>query len=230
MKYFAAITSMFFLIGANMAVADEQSRNDTEAGFVMGTATAGALIGGPIGFVVGTGIGAWLSNKVVKSYEVDALVAQLDQARAKNVVLANQLASTQRDSTRYAQFAADSLQFQVMFLTGEARLEPGSTERMTELAEFLTTQPDIRVALSGYADPRGDDSYNMQLSQQRIDSIEMLLQANGIDDQRITSSAFGDRQSTADEGNLDAYALERRVTIELLPAMHEAKLAAVEQQ
>ena len=117
-----------------------------------------------------------------------------------------------------------------MFLTGEARLEPGSTERMTELAEFLTTQPDIRVALSGYADPRGDDSYNMQLSQQRIDSIEMLLQANGIDDQRITSSAFGDRQSTADEGNLDAYALERRVTIELLPAMHEAKLAAVEQQ
>ena len=230
MKYFAAITSMFFLIGANMAVADEQSRNDTEAGFVMGTATAGALIGGPIGFVVGTGIGAWLSNKVVKSYEVDALVAQLDQARAKNVVLANQLASTQRDSTRYAQLAADSLQFQVMFLTGEARLEPGSTERMTELAEFLTTQPDIRVALSGYADPRGDDSYNMQLSQQRIDSIEMLLQANGIDDQRSTSSAFGDRQSTAEEGNLDAYALERRVTIELLPAMHEAKLAAVEQQ
>lgn len=230
MKHFAAITSLFFLIGTNVAVADEQSRNGTEAGVVIGTATAGALVGGPIGLVVGTGIGAWLSNKVVKSYEVDALMAQLDQARAKNVGLANELASAQRDSTRYAQFAADSLQFQVMFLTGEARLEPGSTERMTELAEFLTAQPDIRVALSGYADPRGDDSYNMQLSQQRIDAIETLLQANGVDDQRITGSAFGDRESTADEGNLDAYALERRVTIELLPARHEAKLAVADQQ
>ena len=39
MKHFAAITSLFFLIGTHVAVADEQSRNGTEAGVVIGTAT-----------------------------------------------------------------------------------------------------------------------------------------------------------------------------------------------
>ena len=68
MKNLAAITALFLLIGTHVAAADEQSHNGTEAGVVIGSATAGALIAGPIGFAAGAGIGAWLGNKARSGY------------------------------------------------------------------------------------------------------------------------------------------------------------------
>ncbi len=92
---------------------------------------------------------------------------------------------------------------------------------------FLAEQPEIDVMLSGYADPRGDDEFNLELSEQRVRSVADSLQASGVGPERITINAYGDRQSSAVDGDLDAYALERRVTIELSVPAYSAEVASL---
>ena len=83
------------------------------------------------------------------------------------------------------------------------------------------------MRLRGFADPRCDDLYNESLSQQRLDSITAIRTANGIEASRISAQAFGDRLSLATEGDLDAYALERRVSIEIAPVSGVTNVAAI---
>ena len=56
------------------------------------------------------------------------------------------------------------------------------------LAEYLRTHRHTSVALSGHADERGSDSYNMELSRQRLEAVTRYLRESGIDQQARISS------------------------------------------
>jgi OOP family OmpA-OmpF porin len=73
--------------------------------------------------------------------------------------------------------------------------------------------PGIQVQLDGFADERGDERYNQQLSEQRVNFIRDQLIAAGVDASRITASAHG--ESPAQDDTADSYALERRVSLKL---------------
>ena len=83
------------------------------------------------------------------------------------------------------------------------------------LAEFLASNPQIAVRLDGYADPRGGEAYNRQLSLGRLNYVARMLAAHGVDPQRIERFNHGSSRSVANEGDYDAYALERAVKINL---------------
>jgi outer membrane protein OmpA-like peptidoglycan-associated protein len=86
----------------------------------------------------------------------------------------------------------------------------------------------LQVKLDGYADPRGDADYNLSLSQQRVDSVAQALVAAGIEPSRIETFYHGAHASTASSGDYDAYALERKVRIQLLGAENAARISYVE--
>lgn len=209
--------------------ADEPYRG-TRTSLIFGNAIAGTLLGGPIGMVAGAATGIWVSDRVIDgrlSAEAgQAVAAELNDSRAANVRLERQLATLQSDQVRWQQLASARLEFQVLFHTGDSVLAPASEERIARLADFLIEQPGLRVRLSGFADPRGDDAYNESLSQARADYIAALLERNGVPADRIALEAFGKRLSQAPEGNLDAYALERRVAIELVSVDENASVAS----
>ena len=73
--------------------------------------------------------------------------------------------------------------------------------------------PDIYIQLDGFADERGDEDYNLALSERRVQYIRDQLVAAGIDPDRINVTAHG--ESVATEATLDSYALERRVSVTL---------------
>ncbi len=205
--------------------ADDPYRN-TKAGFVFGNAIAGTIIAGPIGGAAAALVGIWTSGKVIDGYEKEAAEAELADVRAENMALQQQFAMLNVENIELQNLAASSLEFQVLFHTGNSALAAESAQRIARLAQFLAQQGSLQVRLSGFADPRGDDAFNEALSQQRVDSITAILTANGVDPARISSSAFGDRLSTASKDDYDAYALERRVSIELVPDVSATNLAA----
>ena len=89
------------------------------------------------------------------------------------------------------------------------------------LADYLRSRQQQTVTLSGHADERGSDRYNLELSQQRLDAVARYLRENGIAAKFVLvpkgrSEPFtgADRRLLARE---DALQLDRRVEMRSLP-------------
>ena len=69
-------------------------------------------------------------------------------------------------------------------------------ESLTALAagftKYLEYDPGAKLTLSAYADQRGANSYNQDLSERRVQRVREFLVSQGIADDKIEASAFGD--------------------------------------
>jgi outer membrane protein OmpA-like peptidoglycan-associated protein len=234
MKQFIAITAVTLALSSGVANANQTAdgvneadpHRNTRAGIVIGNAVAGALLAGPIGYAAGAFAGIWLSDRVVDGFELEGVETALAAEQASAAQLHRRLAAADTENNELQQFAAESLQFQVLFHTGNSQLDGDSEQRIERLAEFMERQPQLHVRLSGHADPRGGDVFNDTLSAERITSVFALLESRGVSAGRITTAAYGESQSLAAEGDLDTYAFERRVDIQLLNGEENAALAS----
>ncbi|MFC6634557.1 OmpA family protein [Microbulbifer taiwanensis] len=178
-----------------------------------GAAIAGAAVGGPVGFIAGALGGAWLGEQIKQAEEADMLATQLTESRAELSNLAHQLDAARLSANDANELALDSLQFQLLFTTGDDQLQDGQMGQLSALADFLKRHPQVQIHLEGHADPRGSDGYNNVLSDQRALSVQRALEAYGVDSSRISRRALGATYSKAPRGDADAYAMERRVDI-----------------
>lgn len=178
----------------------------------------GALAGGPFGAVIGAATGAWLGAKYHKQKEENhALTADLAQGRAERTRLSGSLAQSQSHEEQLTKMLErrTELETQVIFRTNEATLPPAAFEQLKKMSELASTMPDMRIRISGYADPRGTDQENDALSKERADAVAAVLAGQGLDASRLVVEAHGESEATAADGDVDGYALERRVTIRL---------------
>ena len=186
---------------------------------LLGTTAVGVVLGGPLGMVAGAVIGNYLADSQGDAFErgeqLTATRNQLNSAENRIASLESDLDAARASNEQYAQLVLDQLQLEMLFRTDETELTPTGHMRLATLAEFLSANPQISIRLDGYADPRGDASYNQQLSLGRVSHVERVLIDRGVDPSRIESFSHGDSESTAKEGDYDAYALERSVKIEL---------------
>ena len=91
----------------------------------------------------------------------------------------------------------------------------GAFEQLKKVGALANTMPEMRVRVSGFADPRGTDEANATLSKERADAVATVLAAQGVDASRLVIEAHGEAETTAAEGDLDGYALERRVVVRI---------------
>jgi outer membrane protein OmpA-like peptidoglycan-associated protein len=219
-------------------------------GFVTG-GVIGAFAAGPIGAVVGAGIGTWLGNRVHRARdatraEATAAALQTDKTELQTEKTAllndkNELTETNRnlsaqldDMTREVQTVQsakedaggvlDGLQGDVLFRTGSAEITPEIAHQIQVLAQAVAKSPALKVRVDGYADPRGTLDTNLKLSEARADAVRDLFLAAGISQEVLEVNAYGKSQSVAADS--DGYALERRVRL-TLQAQDEAPVAKV---
>jgi outer membrane protein OmpA-like peptidoglycan-associated protein len=101
----------------------------------------------------------------------------------------------------------------VLFDTGRAQLNSGSARKLDQLAQFLTDHPERRLQIDGFTDSVGTDSYNLDLSQRRADSVKSALIARGINPARIGSQGYGKNFPVADNADSGGRQLNRRVEV-----------------
>lgn len=106
----------------------------------------------------------------------------------------------------------------IYFDFGKAGLRDEGVNELDEIARALKADPNAVVELLGFADPRGTDRYNYQLSRERVDAvIRHLVQRHGIDVRRIHAVGMGKvTEITGAKASRDALAKSRRVDIRLL--------------
>ncbi len=63
---------------------------------------------------------------------------------------------------------------------------------LNDLAQLMFNNPEINIELSSHTDCRGDNDYNQDLSQRRAESAREVLIENGIDENRIIATGYGE--------------------------------------
>lgn len=192
---------------------------------VLSGLAVGAVAGGPIGAIVGAAAGAWLGDRYHKQAERnEALAASLGQVEMERSRLAGNLtelkgsfADVQANRGRLIDTLdrTNSLTATVGFRTGDAQLSEDDAERLQKIGQLVSGLPGARVRVTGYADPRGSKEFNQALSERRAAAVAAVLTEAGISSHQIITEGMGEEASTSAEGDLDGYALERRVVVRI---------------
>lgn len=185
-------------------------------------AIIGGMAAGPVGFFIGAIGGAHLAEK---DKEFIATKEQLTSSKTNVAILETEMQSKQYRIEKLQKSAANRLEFAVMFPTGDDVLSQEDVQRINTLATYLKDNPQLSIRLDGHADPRGTDEYNNLLSQERALSVANAFAERGVTADRITWFAHGSSLSSAYDGDLEAYALERKVKIEVF-AEENSEVAA----
>lgn len=192
-------------------------------------ATIGAIAGGPVGLIIGAAIGAKIGDEFYqRNDEIDVLGASLNTSKSQTEGLHDDVDSLNRsvdqltsDLQQMQEVARPELlallqagiEMDLLFRTGEDVLASETGGRLQQLAASLASMHDVRIQLDGFADERGDESYNQELSARRVQNVREILVASGIEPSRINISAHG--EAPVDDKSLDSFALQRKVSLTL---------------
>ncbi|MFT6389507.1 MAG: outer membrane protein OmpA-like peptidoglycan-associated protein [Cellvibrionaceae bacterium] len=193
-------------------------------GVVFGSAAiVGGIVAGPLGAMVGAIGGAILGKELNKAdqYEfasegLEEKTGELSNINLEMLALKTQLATLQNHKNEIEGLVINELEFQLLFHTGNDTLDEEAMRRLDNLAYFLKLNPKLNVRLHGHADPRGTDGYNNVLSQHRAINVQNALAFYGVERERVERYSYGANKSTAMKGDADAYALERKVTVQII--------------
>lgn len=200
------------------AAASKQENIGVATGF-----TVGAVAGGPVGAIVGAAAGGWLGDRYHKQQVKNAgLATDLSKSETERTVLAKNVADL-HGSLEQSQLTAaklgetvsrtDKLETDVGFRTNDASIDVKAMPPLLKIGALAASMPDVKVRVAGYADPRGSDALNDELSQRRAEAVAAVLIQAGLTREQMIVEAHGKSEASTEEGDLDGYAFDRRVTV-----------------
>ncbi|MBV9621688.1 MAG: OmpA family protein [Gammaproteobacteria bacterium] len=211
-----------------------QASRQSDVGVVAGL-IVGAAAGGPVGAIVGAAGGALLGDHVHRQQRRAAgLADELTHSERERTALQARVgeldgnlaqARVQAQQLQLAVQRTDQLALTVSFRTNEDAVSDAARASLDRLGGLALALPEAVVRVVGHADPRGTQEYNAALSLRRAEHVAAALSAGGLARERLIIQADGAEcgEETA-AGDLDSYALERRVDVQLeLP--QEAEVA-----
>jgi outer membrane protein OmpA-like peptidoglycan-associated protein len=152
-----------------------------------------------------------------RTREVDSATREADTAKAARDQEAQKAAGLQAEVDALKAKPTDRglvlTLGDVLFDSGRAELNPGASRNLDQLARFLNEHPDRRLEIDGYTDSVGSDSYNLDLSQRRADSVKSALVTRGVDSSRIVSQGYGKEFALASNSDSGGRQLNRRVEV-----------------
>jgi peptidoglycan-associated lipoprotein len=105
----------------------------------------------------------------------------------------------------------------VTFDLDKADIRPDERDKIKAVADFLQQNPNVEVGLAGHADPRGSDSHNQMLSDQRTKAVSEALVQSGVPKNRVRTSGFASRDRNCTEKTEECFTQNRRVEFYFRP-------------
>lgn len=95
-------------------------------------------------------------------------------------------------------------------------VKPEDRPILDRKAEIMRANPTLRIRISGHADDRGSDEYNLVLGNKRALAARQYLVGKGIDAARIDVTSFGEERPVDPAENEGAWARNRRAEFEII--------------
>ena len=177
-------------------------------GAIVGAIAGNTAVGAVIGGAVGAGAGALIGKKMDKA-----------KKEAEAVQNAQVEAVTDANGLEAVKVTFDS---GILFATGKADLSTTAKTSLFQFANVLKSNADCDVAVQGYTDNAGwknstaeqSQQKNLELSQQRAQSVTNYLLSQGVSPSQIRSTTgFGESNPVADNSTAAGKAQNRRVEV-----------------
>src|SRR6266481_2057795 len=101
----------------------------------------------------------------------------------------------------------------VLFELGKYALNTDAQLKLAKLSGIIQAHPGLNLTIEGYTDNTGTPEFNMQLSQQRSDTVRQFLISQGLSADTVTSKGLGQADPIADNGTAAGRKQNRRVEI-----------------
>lgn len=206
----------------------EFSKHHTDSKPVLIGVSSGAIMGGviagPPGAIIGGLLGIFIGQDHNDQKEIAYLNTSLNETQSslseeqQALIAANhsieqyQLALNEADNA-IRQAKLSELVTQVQFKTGDAAVSPVFHQHLDKLAGVMGEDDSLQLDIQGYADVRGDEAYNQDLSEKRANNIKDYLVSAGIDSNRLSVAAHGESASIGDD--YEEHFFDRKVVMTL---------------
>ena len=100
--------------------------------------------------------------------------------------------------------------FDAYFDYDKADLRPDVRAALSKTAEFLKSNPGIKVTVEGHCDERGSTEYNLGLGVRRADSVKQYIVSLGVSADRVNTTSFGKEKPFCTESNEGCWQQNRR--------------------
>ncbi|WP_045464486.1 OmpA family protein [Sporocytophaga myxococcoides] len=104
----------------------------------------------------------------------------------------------------------------VFFDVNKATLRQESESELERVHEILTSNPSIKMLISGHTDSDGNDEYNLKLSENRAHAVKDYLINKGVSAERLSYKGYGETKPVAPNDSPDNKQLNRRTEIEIV--------------
>ncbi|UCD83535.1 MAG: carboxypeptidase regulatory-like domain-containing protein, partial [Deltaproteobacteria bacterium] len=104
----------------------------------------------------------------------------------------------------------------IHFETGKAVLLSASHPILDDVAQILVDHPRVKILIEGHTDSVGSETYNLNLSQSRAESVMKYLLDKGVPGARLKAAGFGESTPIADNTTASGRARNRRVEFTII--------------
>jgi outer membrane protein OmpA-like peptidoglycan-associated protein len=172
--------------------------------------------------------GAESERTAERAFEEAAQARRLAESRASEADLARreaELATQQVDSLKRQ---LENLQLRqtesgvvvtlgdVLFESGEVTLLESAQASLAEVVDLLQSEPEKLIRIEGHTDSVGSAETNLQISEQRAESVRQALVELGVASSRVTAVGLGEDFPIDSNEHAEGRARNRRVDVILL--------------
>lgn len=104
----------------------------------------------------------------------------------------------------------------VLFEQSTANIIKGSEADLDRVANMMKQNPGIEILISGHTDNQGPIKPNIELSENRVQTVIDYLVAQGIDKSRLSGKGFGPTKPIASNASEETRKLNRRVEFTII--------------
>jgi len=95
-------------------------------------------------------------------------------------------------------------------------IKPEDMPVLDSKAAIMKANPGVRIRISGHADDRGSDEYNLVLGNKRALAAKRYLESKGVEGSRIEVTSLGEERPVDPAENESAWAKNRRAEFEII--------------
>jgi len=115
-----------------------------------------------------------------------------------------------REAAERSKAVAADLAAMINFEYDQAAVRSSDQGTLDRKAAVLAANPNVRLQISGHADERGSDEYNLALGNRRAAAAKRYLENKGIDASRMEVVSYGEERPLNPGHDETAYAQNRR--------------------
>ena len=115
-----------------------------------------------------------------------------------------------REAAERSKAVAADLAAMINFECDQAAVRSSDQGTLDRKAAVLAANPNVRLQISGHADERGSDEYNLALGNRRAAAAKRYLENKGIDASRMEVVSYGEERPLNPGHDETAYAQNRR--------------------